>query len=379
MSSLSSLNSSLITIPASGIMSAGEYRIGILILVPISLAVGLFGAAGNIANIMVYFRMGFSESTHVSLTALACSDLGGILTAMFSQIFFLPIFENVPIVSELLVLTITSYPHIIMTRLSGFITAFISLERYLCVFLPLKIKSIFTPRRTCIVIVCIFLVVVPPMINIYFRHPHGWVFFPERNRSLLTALTVEDPVIATSFMIWQAYVSMVLPATSFVIVTFCTIFLSISLQRSKKWRDSNRNVSSEQGQKGSSGTTREKTSNKELKIIRMVVAVATVFIISTIPSCIHVTVVMLVPEFYIRGRFAKIHNIAGHLFFLIDLINCSVNVIIYYRMSTKFRQTANELFNFKCFSRCRKAKKNPRLLSSVALTTLMVFYHVENQ
>ena len=359
MSSLRSLNSSYGNVAVTGIMSDEEYHVSLLTLIPIGLLVGLFGAAGNIANIMVYFRMGFSESTHVSLTALACSDLGSILTSMCSQMSYLPVFDNAPVYPELFVLTITSYPHVVLTRLSGSITAFISLERYLCVFLPLKIKSIFTPRRTTIVMVCIFLAVVPPMINIYFRHPHGWVFFPERNRTLLTATTSNDPVIGTSFMIFQVYMSMVLPISTFLLVTYCTILLSISLNRSKKWRDSNRTVSSVQdNQERSSGTPKPQQTNKEIRIIKMVVAVATVFIITTIPSCVHVFVVMLFPEFDVSGRYARLHYITGHAFFVTDLINCSANIIIYFKMSTKFRQTAIELFGcFKCFLKCHKEER----------------------
>ena len=357
MSPISSFNSSISnsTLALSGLVSDEEYRLCILVIVPLSLVMGVVGTLGNIANIVIYVRMGFADSTNVSLTALACSDLGGALMAMLAQSFYLPVFDHVPIVPHYFILTIGSYPHIVFTRTSGVITAFISLERYLCVFIPLKIKRIFTPRRTCIVMVCIFVAVVPPMLNIYFKYPHTWRFFPELNHSLLTIISVDDTLTEMVFTIFQVYISIILPISSFLVVTFCTLLLTISLNRSKKWRDSNRTVSSNQhGQTGSADATKAKT-NKETRIVKMVVAVATVFIISTIPSCVHIIIVMLFPQFDINGRYGNIFNVTGNAFFVIDLINCSVNIIIYFRMSTKFRQTAIELF--KGFPKCCKEKK----------------------
>ena len=331
----------------SGVLSVEMTRNLIMTIASIGLTVAVFGAAGNIVNIIVYIRLGFSESTNVSLTALACSDLVGVITAVCTEIFFLPIFDNVPIIPEAFVFTISSWPHVVFTRISAFITAFISLERYLCVFLPLKIKSIFTPKRTFIVIGSIFTAVFPPMIVVYFKYPIGMLFLPGQNRTVLTILPINDEVIETSFMIFQVYASIVLPITAFLIVTLCTILLTITLKRSKKWRDSNRTVVDKTDQQDKSFATKSAEDSKETKAIKMVVAIATVFIISAVPSCIHIIIVMLFPEFDINGRYANIFNVTGHAFFVFDLLNCSANIVIYYRMSTKFRQAALELFNFK--------------------------------
>ena len=334
---------------AEGIMSDAVYQVLLSAIIPTGLVIAAFGIAGNIANIMVYFKMGFAESVNVSLIALACADLGGVLTACITQIFFLPIFEKVPILPGLFVFTVSSYPHVVLTRLSGLIIAFISLERYLCVFMPLKIKDILVPKRTLAVMAAIFAAVVPPIAVIYFRYPLGWMFFPEQNRSLFTIVPVQDSVIESAFMIFQLYSSTVLPIASFLVVTLCTILLSVSLVRSKRWRDSNKQGQLEADVVGDKKKT--KSSTKEVKVIKMVVAIATVFIVSTIPSCIHIIIVMLFPEFDINGRYSNVFNIAGHSFFVIDLINSSANIIIYYNMSTKFRQTAHELFSFKLLSR----------------------------
>ncbi|GFR70645.1 chemosensory receptor B [Elysia marginata] len=336
----------------SGVLTVGTYRLLLQVIVFVGLPIAAFGMAGNIINIIVYIKMGFTESTNISLAALAFSDLGVVATAICTEIvFLLPIVQDVSIAPEVS-FTLVAFPHLILTRTSAMITAFISLERYLCVFLPLEIRRIITPKRTFIIMVVIFVAVISPMITVYFRYPLGWRFFPEQNRSLLGILPMNDTTVETSFLIFQAYSSIVLPISSFVLVTFCTILLSVNLRRSKAWRDSNRGNKKQTSPASESEPSTE--ASKENKAIKMVVAIATVFIISSIPSCIHIIVVMMVPEFDITGRYANIFIVTGNAFFVGDTINCSANIIIYYNMSSKFRQAAQELFSVKRHSAARQ-------------------------
>ena len=334
----------------SGVLTEGMYDLLIKIIVLIGLPIGAFGTAGNIVNIIVYIKMGFAESTNISLMALACSDLGVVVTAIGTElVFFLPVVEGVSIAPEVS-FTLVAFPHLILTRVSALITAFISLERYLCVLLPLKIRQIITPKKTLVMMVIIFTAVISPMITVYFRYPLGLRFFPEQNCSLLGILPINDTVIETSFIIFQIYSSTILPISAFVIVTVCTIFLSINLRRSKMWRESNRGDKKrlEQATDASQSAFSNKETSKETKAIKMVVVIATVFIISSIPSCIHIVVVMVFPDFDIAGPYADIFIVSGNAFFVVDTINCSANVIIYYKMSSKFRQAAQGVLRFKC-------------------------------
>ncbi|KAK3790468.1 hypothetical protein RRG08_015937 [Elysia crispata] len=233
----------------SGVLTEGMYDLLIKIIVLIGLPIGAFGTAGNIVNIIVYIKMGFAESTNISLMALACSDLGVVVTAIGTElVFFLPVVEGVSIAPEVS-FTLVAFPHLILTRVSALITAFISLER-----------------------------------------------------------------------------------------------------RSKMWRESNRGDKKrlEQATDASQSAFSNKETSKETKAIKMVVVIATVFIISSIPSCIHIVVVMVFPDFDITGPYADIFIVSGNAFFVVDTINCSANVIIYYKMSSKFRQAAQGVLRFKC-------------------------------
>ena len=355
-----SINSSSPTAAAgtsSGVLTANMYRFLLKVIVSVGLPIGALGTLGNIVNIIVYIKIGFTESTNISLFALACSDLGVAVTAVCTEIvFFLPTLGDVTIAPEVS-FTLVDFPHVTLTRVSALITAFVSLERYLCVLLPLKIRRLITPRRTSIIMVFIITAVISPMIVVYFRYPLGWRLFPEQNRSLLGILPVNDTVIENSFLVFQAYSSMFLPISAFIIVTCCTIMLSINLRRNKAWRDSN--TGHKQAHQSSMYSTSQPVASntrdsKETKAIKMVVAIATVFIISSIPSCIHIIVVMIFPDFDITGQYADLFIVTGNAFFVGDTINCSANFIIYYYMSSKFRVAAQEL-RLKCLPLRRQA------------------------
>ena len=85
--------------------------------------------------------------------------------------------------------------------------------------------------------------------------------------------------------------------------------------------------------------------NKEARAVKMVITIATVFIISSVPPSVHAYLDVLVPGFYITGRYMFLYGLTGMLNIMIDCINSSANVIIYYNMSTKFRQALKEMFS----------------------------------
>ena len=76
----------------------------------------------------------------------------------------------------------------------------------------------------------------------------------------------------------------------------------------------------------------------------MVITIATVFIIASIPSCTHFVIMMAVPAFNEGGRYSRAYKLAGMFFVGVNSINGGVNVIIYYRMSHKFRHALLGLF-----------------------------------
>ena len=333
MDSVYNLSPNNVTIrlgPLPGLMSQADYWRVMSVILGLDVVAGALATGANIVTIIVYINMGFSDSTHISLTALAISDLGIALTTITNCLaHILPASLDVSFKTTAF-LPSSAYPHMLLTRLSALITTYISVERYLCVLLPLKIKSIITPRRTFVAM----LIISGSVFGLYpaalITFPLGWEFDPVKNKSVLGVIPNTSPTALLLGNILLAILSTFIPLPTFITVTVCTILLSVRLQKSKAWRDSNNRYGSESTEKQS----------KEARAVKMVITIATVFIIASIPSSAHNVYIMAVPG----GRYSRAYYLAGMSFVGVNSINGGANVIIYYRMSRKFRHALLGLF-----------------------------------
>ena len=316
--------------------------------IALNLIVGLFATGSNIVTIIVLKRMGFSDSTNVSLTALAISDLGSAVTAaMCALSIFLPNIPGAWFTSEIFTV-FASQPHLMFSRISALLTTYISVERYLCVWLPLKVKHIITPKRTFVAMVTLFALPFAFNLHLSLSFPVGWKFYPEKNKTLLGLLPVKSQFIVVLDRIRRTLFSVPLPLMTSITVLFCTILLALELYKNKKWRDKNKAAGKMANETSDAESAAMKS--KETRAIERVIAITTVFIVSSIPSSIHVMVVLAVPDFSVYGAYSRMYLLTGLGYMLVDSLNCSANVIIYYRMSTKFKHAIRILL-------CNKAEQ----------------------
>ena len=315
------------------------------VVLSVVIAAGMLATGANIVTITVYARLGFADSTNISLTALAISDLGIAITSITTCLgFLLPLLPNANFTYEVFLNT-SGNPHLLLTRISAMITTYLSIERYLCVLMPLKIKSIITPKRTLIVMVVIFastFCLVYPVLLV--RFPFAWKFNAERNRTLLGIVHSNSAAIVQLHKICLLVISTILPFVTFFSVSVCTILLSLSLRQSKAWRDANKQTSSNVKTSVESGTKSTGEQSKEDKAVKMIITIATVFIMTTLPSCVHVVAIVTIPGFHIGLRYYRLFDVLGMSFFAVNSINSGANVIIYYKMSRKFRSAMLSLF-----------------------------------
>ena len=148
--------------------------------------ISIFGCATNVINIVVFCRQKFSDSVKISLLGLAISDLGALLTLVWMSVCFNPLFRKLSLTFDpdgVQYLT-AGWPHVCFARITSYITAYITLERCLCVTLPLKVKTIITPRRTFLTISAIFLILFASVAPVYFGIGLGPV-----NSTIVTYIT----------------------------------------------------------------------------------------------------------------------------------------------------------------------------------------------
>ena len=308
----------------------------------ITIAVAVASTCSNTVIIIVYRRLGFGDATNVSLTALAASDLVGSVTAILSCLcHVIAAIPNVPFTYEIFMFSVYT-PHLMATRVSALITSYISVERYMCVLLPLKVKSLITPKRTSRAMVFLFVagfIGWPIDCVVYPIHKS---FFPILNRTMLRASLSTDPTMIKLREFNHIYYTFILPMSTFFIVLLCTILLSVSLQKSKAWRDENKSNTAIKGdvKKGAA-------KSKEARAVKLVMSIAIVFLISTILSSTFMVFVLIVPGFEIGGRYTNMYAVGGLMWLMVDNINYCANVFIYYKLSTKFKSTIRSLFSRK--------------------------------
>ena len=99
--------------------------------------INLIGVFTNIANIIVFCRMGFSESSNMNFFTLSVFDF------LVSVFMFLTKVLNNRLASEAAndVSQSTAFALVVATGGSAMMTALISTERYLCVVFPLKVSA----------------------------------------------------------------------------------------------------------------------------------------------------------------------------------------------------------------------------------------------
>ena len=97
-------------------------------------SISFLGVFTNIGNIIVFSKMGFSESSNVNFFALSVFDFFVSLLTLLTKAFYTPATRKVS--------HVTTPIMIVALCGSAMMTALISTERCLCVAFPLKVRTV---------------------------------------------------------------------------------------------------------------------------------------------------------------------------------------------------------------------------------------------
>ncbi|GFR59739.1 peptide receptor GPCR [Elysia marginata] len=311
--------------------------------------VSLFGITSNILIIVIYVKIGFGESINISYCALAVSDALYVTFVTWNAICFIPAFTrlDLPFVPSQVVIPTSGASTDIFGQITAWITAWISLERCLCVMFPLKVRSFITRKRTLLVIMAISLLIAVPLTSInvvffVFKNTHD----TRRNQTLLKMfrrnVTSIDEVNNVYF-VYKTIISNLLPL---LIVMACAVYLTKQLQNSAKWRHGNAALPYYENKKSinQGDKVKKRKYNKDVRIAKTVLSIAVVFIFLGSLGVMRLLVTTMWSQFRPLGPYGRWYRLIARLSLLFSQMNSSVNFIIYYNMGTKFRQAANYMF-----------------------------------
>ncbi|KAH9494594.1 hypothetical protein Btru_019951 [Bulinus truncatus] len=238
--------------------------------------VGVFGIAANVINIINFKKQGFQDGVNVTLTALAVSDLGALVSLLTTNIIVNPWYRQADMmIVKTHLFAIFFYIHEYFMRVGGVITSFAAFERCLCVVLPLKVKKIVTKNVALVVNCTIFLVIslylFPPFNVIYFDSK----FIVEVNRTLFSMFFKSNRESYMSVYYFAA--DMFIPYATFFTLLVCTAVLIRKLTSQTKWRQSTSNAD----------------TYKERKLFALLITISLLFISCTIPQAALTTAIVL--------------------------------------------------------------------------------------
>lgn len=303
-------------------------------LVSICGIISIFGISSNIINVIILHKQGFKNTVNIGFFGMAVSDINCLLSLTWGSVCMNPLLTSLGTYwfsMEVMYLTV-AWPHICFTRITSWITAFVTAERYLSIALPLKVKRLITPKTTTLIMCVIYVINLVSLAPEYATSYLGWRFVPARNETLIGILFTSSRQ-STEGVIY--FLHFMLGMTSFTGVVVFTILLVMKLVQSSKWR---MGVTQ-------NNSNREAISERDKRTVRMVIFIATVLIFCYSPAAlISLSTFILGPEFNIRGKYINTCEAMWSTAFIFQAINSSVNIFVYYSMSSKYRQTFHEVF-----------------------------------
>ncbi|KAK6961702.1 psychosine receptor [Biomphalaria glabrata] len=316
--------------------------------------VGLFGILGNIFNIWNFFKQGLNNSVTVTLALLGVSEIGALVALQGYNIVSMPWMSvGSGVIDPFALRLIFFYLNGYFIRVSGLITAYATFERCVSVFWPFKAKLILTRNMAVVVNFTIYFVLLMYILPIFYVVQFEYDFSPQFNKTVFSFSLRRN---AGEFSV-MAYVVIIMtdiaiPYLIFLINIICTSFIIRHLKTKVKWRKC---VTHSFNRK-----LKKHKMKKEKRVMVMLVTLSVVFVVCLLPHCAVLTAFILQ---YNKGD--KV-SVTYSFTFLLETINCSVSCIIYYKMSSKYREVATKMlgafkkFNFICNNASTIARKGSK-------------------
>ncbi|GFO41490.1 chemosensory receptor b [Plakobranchus ocellatus] len=324
-------------------------------------AITCFGLLANALSIHVYWKIGFSDSITVLFFSLSISDLCILLMTVMVANFHIP--RLVVLSHYTTFLRDVGYYfcgllRLSFSRISMWITAFISFEKCMCILIPHKAKLVFTPKKSFVAVSFI------SVLTLITSAPSFASLQIKTSVDTTTNATFSNLVFKESFSSMRRF-RIILIACSQVFCLATIIISNVMLfwklkKRNRIWvsrfaghRPDNQRVENNSrarnvapgnihqisvlhGPTGRNPTPPPADTNsaaalryaRERKIGRMIVILSGIHLTSYIPIVVLACLVETRPGFKI-----------------VD----SINIIIYYQMSTRYRETLNSFW-----AKCRK-------------------------
>lgn len=317
--------------------------------------VSSLGVITNILNIIVYWKLGTKDNVNITFMSLSLWDFGVCFFSVLASVcFVLDSFFPSPEVDYMIVLYVyIAYVRGFMYVLSTLVTVYLSLERCICIMLPFKIKDIFTKSTVILANVAFVLFGVLCIGPAWATQGTQWELNPSTNVTRLTIWLAVNRRDIDLFV--DIFNGMVLPLIAQVLITVSAAFMIRGINKSAKFRQQTVNLEKartstdftydlSQTTKTSHALNKTMTS-KEVKITKVVILLALIFFSCNLPVFLVAFVRAMVPELDIGKPQYNLYIVLYAAVYQCVLINSTVSILVYYYVSTRYREVFVTLFN----------------------------------
>jgi len=295
--------------------------------------ISFFGIIFNVINIIVFSKQGFRDTVNISLFSLAISDMASLIPLLWGSVCVNPLFAKTDLPfdpSDILYIT-AGWPSVCFARISSWITAFITFERCLCIALPLKVKRIITKRTTIVVVVGIYVVLVASVVPTFYTFSLEPKYFPQRNKTKIGVTYTSNG----DFLLYiLSSINISSQLVCFFIVSVCTAILIHNLLVKSRWRRS-----------AASASNQISLSNRDKKIVRMVLLISSIFIGCFLPSVVNFLVTLILAEYNMGKKYQNLFLINGSICISLAAMNSAVNIFVYYKMNSKYKTILEKILH----------------------------------
>ncbi|XP_005108562.1 neuropeptide FF receptor 2-like [Aplysia californica] len=317
----------------------------LVLRVVVQFVLGVFCIGANIINMTVFIKIGLEDSITVAFFALAISDLMFVgfylavsVLAMLHNVFKLRQYVQFNSLGFLLVW----YSYAFFDA-SVLITVFLAVQKCACVAIPLLFKKVFTKSRSVVVVVVIYVGTFTWYMPLLSQQGMRDRFDPRTNTT--TLIYKFPPHIKLMLQLFKSVSRSVLPGVSLSLIIISVIVLTIKLKQASKFRKASASHGNKDNNKNSdaSSTKQNSSSNKELRVIKAVTLVSTIFVVCYIPSIVVSCCQIIFPGLSDKGRYKNMRRLVDEINSVLTTVNSSVNIFIYFYFNTRYREQLVDL------------------------------------
>lgn len=319
-------------------------------------SIAVLGVCGNVISIVILKKHGLDKSSNILLVTLAIADIGFLVGYGLNipklladsqgqgRAFLFSKVESQALYCIYSIFFILDYG---MASISLTIPAFITVERLVAVYLPLKMASLVTPTRTWLVVGVFSAYCLGISTYTCFWHYIDYAYDPEFNRTVglirKTHLFTAHANFRTYFRLFHIGAK-IQPVFTF----FGCILIIVKVKMSDIKRSQMTSASSNGGRKS------PVFSKTTVTLLSVCIVYLVVCAVVAMPAFLPPNVVQY--RLTSQSKNTLLNMIMNQILNLALCLNGSWNFIIYIAFNKKFRDTFHEI-KAQCFPRCCMLKQ----------------------